>query len=212
MPRRVRKTILGRKLGMTQLFDAKNEIVPVTLIEAGPCTVLQVKTAERDGYEALQVGYADKSFKSVKKPQEAIFKKAQTAAKRVVREIPRFLAKEVKAGDHITIADLEGVKSVDVSGVSRGRGFSGVVRRWNKRIGPKSHGSKSKRVIGSQGMHQDPGRVIKGKKMPGQYGAERVKVRNLEVMSIDPQQNLLVVRGAVPGPRGGFLCIEESLQ
>ncbi len=236
MTHRLRKTILGRKLGMSQIYDAQNAVTPVTLIEAGPCTVLQVKTEEKDGYSALQVGYLERarppkksrqnqaesqpqiqpestgpSFKRVKKPQQGLFRRTGVSPKKVIREIPPFQGKQLAVGDTFDVSVLAGVPAVDVSGVTRGRGFSGLVRRWNHKIGPKSHGSKSKRLMGSTGMHQDPGRVIKGKKYPGQYGAENVKMRNLAVVKIDVEQNLLLVKGAVPGPKGGVLYIEESL-
>ncbi len=210
MARRIRKTILGRKIGMSQTHGEDGVRVPVTLIEAGPCMVLQVKTLKRDGYTSLQVGFQD-TAKRAKKPQEKIFETLQTAPKKLVREIPLTPGKEWSAGDTVDLSVFEGVAKVDVSGISKGRGFAGNVKRWNHQIGPKSHGSKSKRITGSIGMHQDPGRVFKGKKMPGHLGAEKVKTRNLRVVSLDPQKNLLVVKGAVPGPRGGFLCIEESL-
>ena len=210
MPKRVRKTILGRKIGMSQMYDENNVLLPVTLIEAGPCTVLQVKTEEQDGYAALQVGFDD-TKKRANKPQEKVFQKAGTAPKKMVRELPAFLDEEVEVGHKMDVSVLDGVVNVDISGVSKGRGFSGVVRRWNHAIGPKSHGSKSKRILGSIGMHQDPGRIMKGQKMPGQYGNKNVKVRNLSVVKIDPSENLLIVKGAVPGTAGTYLYIEESL-
>ncbi len=210
MVARIRKSILGRKVGMTQVYQEDGVRVPVTLIEAGPCTVLQVKTEEKDGYSALQVGF-DESKKNPNKPQVGLCKKLGVAATRLIREIPPFEGSELAAGEKFDVSLFEGVATVDIAGITRGRGFTGTVVRWNHRIGPKSHGSKSKRSIGSTGMHQDPGRVIKGKKMPGQYGNERVKVRNLKVISADSALNLLVVRGAVPGPKGGYLYIQESL-
>lgn len=209
MTKRVRKALLGRKVGMSQLYLEGGERVPVTLVEAGPCTVLQVKTVDTDGYEALQVGFRD-TTKRVPKPQQEAYRKLETAPKKFVREIPK-VGEEAGAGETINVSVFDGVEHVDISGVSKGRGFSGAVRRWNHAIGPKSHGSKSKRVLGSLGMHQDPGRIIKGKKMPGQYGNKNVKTRNLQVISFDVEKNLLVVKGAVPGPKDGFLYIEESL-
>jgi large subunit ribosomal protein L3 len=210
MVRRILKSILGRKLGMSQVYDEDGTSIPVTLIEAGPCTVLQVKTEEKDGYVALQVGF-DESSKRPKKPQEGLFKKLGVAPTKLVREIPPFEGQEFEAGSKFDLSVLEGVESVDVAGFTKGRGFTGTVVRWNHSVGPKSHGSKSKRSIGSTGMHQDPGRVIKGQKMPGQYGDEKVKVRNLRVVSCDPERNLLVVKGAIPGAKGGYLYIQESL-
>ena len=195
---------------MSQLYEESGARIPVTLIEAGPCVVLQVKNDETDGYNALQVGFEDSS-KAPKKPAEGLFKKVQTAPKKFVREITTANA-ELNAGDEINVDVFEGVAEVDVTGTTKGRGFTGNVKRWNHAIGPKGHGSKSKRVVGSIGMHQDPGRVMKGKKMPGHYGHEQVKKRNLAVVRIDASQNLLVVKGAVPGPKGGYLFIEESLK
>ena len=210
MAGRMRKTILGRKLGSSQAFDGEGNRVQVTLIEAGPCTVLQVKTDEKEGYQALQVGFID-SPKEPNKPRGGIFEKVGCPPKRFVREIPSVDGVPQEAGESFDLTFFEGVESVDVSGVSKGKGFQGNVKRWNHAIGPKSHGSKSKRNVGSTGMHQDPGRVIKGKKMPGQMGNENVKVRNLQVISADAEKNLLVVQGSVPGPTGGYLTIEESI-
>jgi large subunit ribosomal protein L3 len=210
MARRIRKTILGLKVGMSKKYNEDGVSVPVTLIQAGPCTVLQIKTEKTDGYSAIQVGFLDNK-KKVKKPQEGHFKKANTAPKRFVKEIPRLADQEYVLGDTFDLSVLEGVEKVDVTGVTKGRGFQGTVRRWNHAIGPRSHGSKSKRTSGSLGMHQDPGRILKGKKMPGQYGHVQVKTRNLDVVEIDVEKNLLVVRGSVPGPKGETLYIEESL-
>lgn len=210
MARRIRKTILGKKLGMSQLFDETGNWIPVTLIEAGPCTVLQVKNEETDGYDALQVGF-DEGVKEPGKPRAGLFEKVNATPKRVVREIPVFEGQELEEGQDFDLSLFEGVEMVDVQGVSKGKGFAGTVKRWNHHIGPKGHGSKSKRAIGSTGMMQDPGRVIKGKKMPGQLGNVKVKVRNLKVVSTDTEQNLLVVQGAVPGATGAYLTVEESL-
>jgi len=208
--RRIRKTILGKKLGMSQMFDESGTWVPVTLIEAGPCTVLQVKSVDSDGYDAIQVGF-DVTHKDTGKPMEGHFAKVGAPAQRYVREIPPIDGQEVEPGQAIDLSLFEGVKQVDVQGTSKGKGFAGTVKRWNHSIGPKSHGSKSKRSIGSTGMMQDPGRVIKGKKMPGQMGSDKVKVRNLKVIQADAEKNLLIVRGAVPGATGCYLTVEESL-
>jgi large subunit ribosomal protein L3 len=195
---------------MSQLFDESGQWVPVTLIEAGPCTVLQVKSVDNDGYEALQVGF-DGTEKNPTKPRAGIFEKVKTAAKRVIREIPLFVGQDLEAGQEFDLSLFEGVEMVDVQGVSKGKGFAGSVKRWNHHIGPQGHGSKSKRTIGSTGMMQDPGRVIKGKKMAGHMGSAKVKIRNLKVVSTDVEQNLLIVRGAVPGATGAYLTVEESL-
>jgi len=207
---RIRKTILGKKLGMSQMYDDAGNWVPVTLIEAGPCTVLQVKGLEHDGYEALQVGF-DAASKDVIKPAAGLFSKVGCEAKKMIREIPPFEGQDLEQGQDFDLSLFEGVEKVDVQGVSKGKGFAGTVKRWNHHIGPQGHGSKSKRTIGSTGQSQDPGRVIKGKKMAGQMGSDKVKVRNLKVVGCDVEKNLLIVRGAVPGSPGTYLTVEESL-
>lgn len=211
MALRIRKTILGKKLGMSQMFDDSGNWVPVTLIEAGPCTVLQVKGLEKDGYEALQVGF-DTTHKDATKPRAGVFDKAGCGPKKMVHEIPFFDGQELEQGQDFNLSLFDGVEQVDVQGISRGKGFAGTVKRWNHHIGPQGHGSKSKRTIGSTGQSQDPGRVIKGKKMAGQMGSAKVKVRNLKVVQCDTEQNLLIVRGAVPGSPGTYLVVEESLK
>ena len=216
--KRIRKALLGRKVGMTQIFDENGLWVPVTVIEAGPCVVLQVKTPERDGYTAVQVGFGSRR-KKPRKPQEGLFTKLGTDPLRWIKEIP-FVdpadlgaeAKEVKAGDRLTVGVFKDMKRVDVAGTSKGRGFAGVIRRYHFNAGPKSHGTKNIREPGSTGMHTDPGRVLKGKRMPGHLGAAPAKSRNLKVVKVDPEKNLLLVRGAVPGPNGGLVYIEESLR
>jgi large subunit ribosomal protein L3 len=219
--KKVRKSILGRKVGMTQIFDEKGCWVPITVLEVGPCTVLQVKTPEKDGYSAVQIGFGG-TKKKVKRPQEGIFKKAGAEPVKWIHEVP-FVeaadvigaasdAKEIKPGDKVGVAGFAAVKWVDVRGISKGRGFSGVIRRYHFSAGPKSHGTKNVREPGSTGMHTDPGRVLKGKRMPGHLGAVPSKARNLLVVKVEPESNLMMVRGAVPGPNGGFLFIEESLR
>ncbi len=218
--RQNKKSLLGKKVGMTRVFSEDGKHVPVTVIQAGPCTVLQVRTAEKDGYTAVQLAFDDVR-KRRKKPQQAVYDKLGCAQKRLVREVPHVDPSdiqtdgedggEVAPGSTVNVSVFEGVARVDVGGVSKGRGFSGGVRRHGFSTGDESHGGKSVRLRGSTGMHTDPGRVLKGTKMPGQYGNKKCKVRNLDVVSIDPEENLLVVKGAVPGPNGGYLYIEESL-
>jgi len=219
--KKIRKTILGRKVGMTQIFDENGIWVPVTVLEVGPCVVLQVKTPERDGYSAVQLGYGA-TKKKVRRPQEGLFKKIGTEPLKWVREVPFVEAKdilgataettEVKPGDRVGVSVFQDIKRVDVRGISKGRGFAGVIRRYHFNAGPKSHGTKNIREPGSTGMHTDPGRVLKGKRMPGHLGAVPAKVRNIKVVRIEPETNLMLVRGAVPGPNGGFVTIEESLR
>ncbi len=225
--RRTKKAILGKKVGMTRLFTEDGKHVPVTVIQAGPCTVLQVKTRERDGYNAVQLGFDD-CRKPRKKPQQAHLDKLGVSAKRFVREVPYVDPADVirsggssggteggeaavAPGDRIGVTALKDVASVDIRGVSKGRGFAGTIRRHGFSAGPKAHGSKNIREPGSTGMHTDPGRVFSGKRMPGHHGAANCKTRNLAVVEIDAEDELLVVKGAVPGPNGGYLYIEESL-
>ena len=286
--RKSRKVLLGKKVGMTQIFSEEGKWVPITVLQAGPCAVLQIKTEEQDGYSAYQVGFDDRR-KDAKRPQQVCFDKLGINTKHFVREIP-FIdpadiltgapravaaeeaaeevaeapaeepeegaeseeaavaeeaaedsqeadsadegeeqddqdkaeeepepeeelepATEVNLGDLIGVKVFEGVARVDVSGVSKGRGFTGIVKRHGHSTGDKSHGGKSVRLVGSTGMHTDPGRVAKGKAGPGHYGNTACKTMNLEVVELDEEKNLLLVKGAVPGSRGGYLYIEESL-
>jgi len=226
--RQGRKALLGKKLGMSQVFEDDGRWVPVTVVQVGPCTVLQVKKEETDGYEAVQIGFDEK--KRAKQPQKAYLDKIGVTPKRFVREVP-FVdpqdvidASKVASGDDaegdadgvspgavLGVKVFEGISKVDVRGLSKGRGFAGTVKRYGFSTGDHSHGGKSVRTVGSTGMHTDPGRVQKGKKMPGHYGHANCKVRNLEVVRLEEERNLLLVKGAVPGPTGGYLYIEESL-
>ena len=201
-------SILGKKLRMTQIFDDGGQRIPVTVLQAGPCPVLQVKTQEKDGYTALQIGFGP----GHKKPPKAILghlKRAKAASPRWIREIPH-PGGEVAPGTDITLGAFEGVQMVDVSGLSKGRGFAGVIKRWGLSRGPASHGSKNVRRMGSTGQGTYPGRVFKGKRMPGQMGNTQVTAKNLVVVRVEAENNLLFVRGAVPGPSGGVLMIRAS--
>ncbi|HNU26999.1 MAG TPA: 50S ribosomal protein L3 [Planctomycetota bacterium] len=200
--------LLGRKLGMTQVFAENGDMVPVTMLEIGPCTVLQVKTVERDGYAAWKVGFGT-TRKKPTKAMAGVFAQAGGAAARIVGEVPPIEGREVKAGDQLTVAVFEGVARINVAGTSKGRGFSGTIRRHNFSSGPRAHGSKNVREIGSAGSVFNA-RVLPGKPMPGQWGNCRATVQNLGVVKIDPARNLLVVRGAVPGPPGGYVVVQES--
>ena len=285
--RQSRKALLGKKIGMTQIFSEDGKWIPVTVLQAGPCAVLQIKTEERDGYSSYQIGFDDRR-KNAKRPQQVCFDNLGVNTKRFVREIP-FIdpadiltggvpvapepeeesaeaeeavveeaeaeeaapeaededgeeasededgeerddaesgeeeaveeeaadgpepATEVTPGDIIGARVFEGVARVDVRGVSKGRGFAGNVKRHGHSTGDKSHGGKSVRLVGSTGMHTDPGRVPPGKDSPGHYGNINCKALNLEVVEIDEVKNILLVKGAIPGPRGGYLYIEQSL-
>jgi len=203
--------LLGRKIGMTQIFKPDGTAVPVTVIEAGPCTVLQVRTKERDGYQAVQLGFLDKPRRVATRPERGHVAKVGAEPKRFIREIRQDEPVPYKEGEQLTVELFRNVEAVDVTGTSKGRGTAGVMKRHGFHGLPASHGVKRKhRSPGSIGMCTDPGRVLKGTRMAGHMGAARCTVRNLKVVDIDPKKNLLLVRGAVPGPNGGFLIIRET--
>lgn len=208
----MQKAILGRKLGMTQVFTEDGTVIPVTVIEAGPVTVTQLKTVENDGYNAVQVGFADAKEKSLNKPEKGHFDKAGVAYKRVLREFRFDGDAQYKIGDEIK-ADVfaEGDK-IDVTGISKGKGFAGTVKRWGTHRGPMSHGSGYHRGVGSMGACSTPSRVMKNKKLPGHLGVEQVTVQNLDVVKVDAEKNLILVKGAVPGPKGGLLTIVNTVK
>ena len=205
-------TILGRKLGMTQIWSDNDEVIPVTVIQAGPCTVAQVKTKETDGYEAVQLGYGDIKEKHVNKPMAGHFAKAGIAPTRYLREVRVEDASEHQVGEQVTVENFEGIDHVDVTGVSKGKGFAGVIRRYHFAGGPGGHGSHFHRAPGSVGMCATPSRVIKGLRMPGHMGSDRVTVMNLELVRIDPEQNLMLVKGAVPGGKGALVTVRKAVR
>jgi large subunit ribosomal protein L3 len=203
------KFILGQKLGMSQIFNEKGEVIPVTLIEAGPCYVTQIKTKEKDGYCAIQIGFL--KAKKVKKPLAGHFKKARVENLRYLREFknkePKIDDRELKLGDKIDASLFKEGEKVKISGISKGKGFAGAVKRWGFSGRPATHGTKhEERTVGSVGS-SFPQRVIKGKKMPGRMGSKRVTIKNLEIVKIDKENNILAVKGAVPGKRGALLEI-----
>lgn len=206
------KGMLGRKIGMTQVFDGEGRLLPVTVVEAGPCVVVQKKTASTDGYDAVQLGFGACKERRLNRPLSGHFKKAGVAAQRVLREfrVPDVDAYQV--GQEIRIDVFRPGERVDVTAISRGKGFAGVIKRHNQRRGPMSHGSKYHRRVGSLGAATHVSRVLKGKKMPGRLGGERVTVQGLEVVRVDPERNLLLVKGAVPGARGAILTIRSSVK
>jgi large subunit ribosomal protein L3 len=210
------KAILGTKIGMTQIFLADGRLMPVTVVQAGPCTITQVKTQKSDGYEAVQVGFGELAQARVKKlknkPELGHFEKAGVPATRHLRELRLSDISSYKVGDQIK-ADVfaEGDK-VDVVGTSKGHGFTGVIQRWNQHTGPMAHGSKYHRGVGSMSANSDPSRVFKNKHMPGQYGVERVTVQNLEVVKVDAERNLLLIKGAVPGANGALVIVRNSVK
>lgn len=213
--------LFGKKLQMTQLWNDAGEVVPVTVLQAGPCQVVQVKTEESsDGYRAAQIAFdavslgrndmTAKKTPRVNAPRMGHFRTHSAEPAKMLGEVPLPEGVEVKPGDVITVSIFGSIKKVDISGKSKGRGFAGVIKRHNYSRGPKSHGSKHYRAPGSTGMHQGMSRVRKGKPMPGQYGAEATTAKNLEVIKVDVDRNLLYVKGAVPGPSGGYLRIRKS--
>ena len=210
------KAILGKKIGMTQIFMQDGRLVPVTVVEAGPCPVTQVKTVQSDGYEAVQVGFgelAEQRAKKLKnKPELGHFAKAGVPATRYLRELRLDDITSYKVGDQITCDVFAEGDHVDVTGTSKGHGFTGTIQRWNQHTGPMKHGSKYHRGVGSMGANSDPSRVFKNKHMPGQYGCERVTVQNLEVVRVDAQRNLLLIKGAVPGANGALLIVRSSVK
>lgn len=206
------KGLLGRKLGMTRIFTDEGLWINVTLLEAGPCTIVQRKTADNDGYEAVQVGFGDVREKRCTKPALSHFKKAGVSPKRVLREFRIDAASELKPGDEVRTDIFKAGDHVDVSGVSKGKGFQGVMKRHGFGGGPGGHGSNFHRAPGSIGASADPSEVIKGKKLPGQMGNEKVTVQNLQVVDVVPEKNLLVVRGAVPGAKGGVVMVRHSVK
>ncbi|MCX6615468.1 MAG: 50S ribosomal protein L3 [Acidobacteria bacterium] len=203
--------ILGRKLGMTQLFSADGQVVPVTVLKAGPCVVVQRKTAAKDGYEAAQLGLVEfVKPRRINKPESGRFQKTGIEPTRVLREVRLAEGGETKTGDRITVELFKVKQKVDVTGISKGRGFAGSVRRHHFRGGDASHGSMFHRAPGSIGASSYPSRVWKGTRMAGHLGNARCTVRNLEVVQVDPDDNLLLVEGAVPGPDGGLVMIRHA--
>jgi len=205
------KGILGRKVGMTQIFDDKGEVIPVTVIEAGPCFVTQVKTEERDGYTAIQLGFEETRPKRLTKGQLGHLRKNYLPPLRYLREIRVSSVEDYEEGQKITVSIFEEGELVDVTGTSKGRGFAGAIKRHGFRRQPKTHGqSDRERAPGAAYSGTSVGHVRKGKRMPGHMGNARVTVQNLRVVKVDPERNLLVVKGAVPGPRKGLLLIKEA--
>ena len=208
----MKKAILATKVGMTQIFNETGALVPVTVLQAGPCVVTQVKTAENDGYKAVQVGFVDKREKLVNKPQKGHFDKAGVSYKRYVRELKLENAEEYSVKDEIK-ADIFAVgDKIDATAISKGKGFQGAIKRYGQHRGPMAHGSKFHRHQGSNGSATTPGRVFKGKGMPGQMGRKQITVQNLEVVKIDAENNLILVKGAVPGPKKCLVTVKETVK
>lgn len=209
----MKKAMIAKKIGMTQIFDENGLVIPVTVVEAGPLTVVQKKTVETDGYDAIKVGYEKVAEKKLSKPKLGQFTKTKLAPMKHLKEF-RFedisgyeVGQEIKAEDMFQSGD-----KIDVSGISKGKGFQGVIKRFGQSTGPNTHGSMYHRRTGSLGPGTSPGRVIKGKKMPGHMGLDSTTVQNLEVVRVDAERNLILIRGAVPGPKGGLLVIKNTVK
>lgn len=208
----MKKGIIAKKIGMTQIFSETGILIPVTVLEAGPCVVTQVKTIENDGYEAVQVGFGDIKERKVNSPMKGHFAKANVTPTKLLKEFKFENSSEYSIGSEIKADIFQAGDKIDVSGVSKGKGFQGAIKRHNQHRGPMAHGSKYHRGVGSLSSATTPGKVKKGKKMPGHMGAENVTIQNLEVVRIDTEKNLLLVKGAVPGNKGSILVIKESVK
>ena len=206
------KAIIGKKIGMTQIFSPEGKMVPVTVIEAGPCPVVQKKTVETDGYEAVQLGFALKKAKRVTKPEKGHFAKAGVEATRILKEFKLDNAAELNLGDVIAVDVFAEGDKIDVTGTSKGHGYAGTVKRFGTHRGPMAHGSKYHRGPGSMGACSTPSKVMKGKKLPGHMGVEKVTIQNLDVVRVDAERNLLLVKGAVPGPKGGYVTVKNAVK
>ena len=208
----MKKGLIGKKIGMTQIFDEKGNMIPVTVVEAGPCVVVQKKTTENDGYEAVQVGYGDKKVQRVNKPMAGHFKKADVAPKKVLKEFRLADTSSLNVGDIIKADIFAAGDFVDVVGTSKGKGTAGVIKRWNFGRLRETHGTGPvARHGGSLGVI-DPARIFKGKKMAGHLGSERVTVQNLSVVKVDSENNLIAIKGSIPGPKGGIVVIADSVK
>jgi large subunit ribosomal protein L3 len=209
----MKKGIIGKKIGMTQIFDESGKVIPVTVIEAGPCVVVQKKTVENDGYEAVQLGYGDVKVTRVNKPMKGHFDKADVACKKEIKEFRLEDCAAVNVGDILKADTFAVGDMVDVSGTSKGKGFQGTIKRHNNSRLKETHGTGPvHRHAGSMGACSSPSRIFKGKGMPGQMGNEKVTVQNLEIVKIDVENNLIALRGAVPGPKGGIVSIVDSVK
>ena len=209
----MKKGIICKKVGMTQIFDEAGKVIPVTVIQAGPCVVVQKKTVENDGYDAVQLGYEDAPARKLNKPQKGHLGKAGDILKKYLKEFQLDDAADKNLGDVITVESFEPGDKIDVTGVSKGKGYAGTIKRFNGSRGRETHGGGPvHRHAGSMGAGTDPSRIMPGKKMPGQLGNEQVTIQNLDVVKIDAENHLLIVKGAVPGPKGGLLIVKSAVK
>ncbi|SEP99173.1 large subunit ribosomal protein L3 [Lachnospiraceae bacterium RM5] len=208
----MKKAILATKVGMTQIFNEDGVLTPVTVLQAGPCYVTQVKTVDNDGYSAVQVGFVDKREKLINKPLKGMFDKAGVSYKRYVREFRLEDAENYSLNDEIKVDKFAAGEKVDATAISKGKGFQGAIKRHGQSRGPMAHGSKYHRHAGSNGACSDPSKVFKGKRMPGHMGSKQVTIQNLEIVKVDVENNLLLVKGAVPGPKKALITIKEAVK
>lgn len=209
----MKKAIIGKKLGMTQVFDEVGNVIPVTVIQAGPCVVVQKKTSEKDGYEAVQLGFSDIAERKLTKPAKGHFAKANVAFKKHLKEFRLDDCAALNVGDEIKADTFEAGERVDVTGITKGHGYTGVIKRWNHHKLEMTHGvGPVHREVGSMGANSSPSRVFKNKKMAGQYGHEQVTMLNLDVVKVDVEKNIIALKGAVPGPRGGIVFIRSTVK
>ena len=207
----MKKAIIGRKVGMTQIFDEKGNVIPVTVIEAGPCVVAQVKTTETDGYNSVQLGFGEVKEKHINKPEKGHFAKAGISNKKHLREF-RVDSIDVKVGDEVKADVFTAGEKIDVQGTTKGKGFQGVIKRHGQSRGPMGHGSMYHRRPGSMGSTSTPGRVFKGKKLPGHMGVQTVTIQNLDVVRVDLDKNVILVKGSVPGAKGSLLKLRATVK
>lgn len=208
----MKKAIIGKKIGMTQIFDESGKVIPVTVIEAGPCTIAQIKTEETDGYNAIQLGFGDVKESKVNKPKKGHFAKASLTPKKHLREFRLDSLEGLKVGDELKADVFTAGDKIDVQGTSKGKGFQGVIKRHGQSRGPMGHGSMYHRRPGSMGSTSTPGRVFKGKKLPGHMGVVTVTIQNLDIVKVDMDKNVLLIKGSVPGVKGAILKIKSSVK
>ncbi|MGN1326871.1 MAG: 50S ribosomal protein L3 [Clostridia bacterium] len=208
----MKKALIGKKVGMTQIFDETGKVIPVTVIEAGPCIVAQVKNVENDGYNAVQLGFGDVKESKVNKPEKGHFTKSKLALKKHLKEFRLDSIEGIKVGDELKADVFAKGDKVDIQGTSKGKGFQGVIKRHGQSRGPMGHGSMYHRRPGSMGSTSTPGRVFKGKKLPGHMGRNTITIQNLEVVSVDLDKNVILVKGSVPGANGAILKIKSSVK
>lgn len=208
----MKKAIIGKKLGMTQIFGEKGVVIPVTVIEAGPCTVVQVKTEQTDGYNAVKLGFGEVKEKHLTKPEKGQFTKIKVEPKKHLREFRLEDVSNIEVGSQINVGIFTKGDMVDIQGTTKGKGFQGVIKRHGQHRGPMGHGSMYHRRPGSMGSTSTPGRVFKGKKLPGHMGVQKITIQNLEIIKVDMDKNVLLVKGSVPGPKGAILKIKSSVK